>query len=1280
MSDASVAAADTTERLLPYIPRLVLDWMATEPGTRYKAVDGTLTFLDISGFTKLSERLARQGKVGAEQLVETISLTFSSLLSLARRNGASLLKFGGDALLLLCSGPNHEQRACQAAIEMRRALREVGQFRFSGGRVTLRMSVGMHSGVFDFFLVGRSHRELLIAGPDATMTCRMESAASAGEILLSPATAAGLPASASIEGPGGGRLLRRAPTRIPFLDLADRPLPPMSEAEILSCVPVPLREVLLTREHQPEHRRSTVAFVHFEGTDGLIERHGGERAAEMLDELVTVVQEESERHEVTFLASDVDADGGKIVLVAGAPSARGDDEERMLRTLRSILDADPAVPVRIGVNRGNTFMADVGPTVARSFAVMGDPVNLAARVMSKAQRGQLLATPSVTDRSNAVFELTAVEPFMVKGKSLPVQAYLVGPVVADNVVTEPGSSLPLVGRATELERLMAAVDSARAGSGDLVEIVGDIGIGKTRLLDELRRQVVSGTGVVELRAHCQPYESSAPYAAIRRPIQALLQVPPDGSPRDRALALRESLRRVDPALVPWAPLLAPVVDAEMAETGETLALDAQFRPERLGAVLASYVSGALREPVLITLEDTHWMDDASAGLLSALAGVAPRVPLLICTTRRPEDGGYQAPEDRSLPLRPLDIGDAESLVEVATLGRPLAPHVSAELVRRADGNPLYLTELLAAVSGRDVESLPDTVEALITTRIDRLPPDDRRMLREASVLGQTFPTDWLESMFGRPATSVLSRLSQFLYSGPDGVSGFQHNLVREAAYEGLPYRSRRQLHADVADLIVKSTDQPEESGADQAAVLSLHYFHAERFEEAWERALDAARRAHRLYANADAAELYDRALRAGRRLADLDATEMAAAHESLGDVHYSLGAYQAAEMSYRAAARLLHAEPTACARLHHKIGHEQQYAGRYPQALRTLSRGLRLLTNDQSDDAARIRARIMAAYANCCEMKADHRRTILWCRRAIDEAEQVGEKEALANGLRMLDLARAEMGQPGEPVNLERAVAIYDELGDLSGKGRALNLLAGLRYWKGDWDRAFELYEASRAATIQSGNLVFAAVTAANIAEVLLDQGRLEGVATLLAESSRVINAAGMAAGVAFVMYLDSRLALMEGRLEEAIDRFDAAIAEAQSSQSGHELLYSCTGKAEALAAAGRLDEAMELASATLDVAKGLGGAPDTPRLLRVRAVCRALNEAWDAAEADFDASLREARARCADYEIALTHAARAGMCKLRGIRADLDPEAAAIFGRLGVLSFPDLYRSRSAS
>jgi len=146
--------------LAPYLPRLTIDWARSTPEDRYRVGEGTVAFVDISGFTKLSESLARHGKVGAEELTATIGECFVALLDLAVGAGATLLKFGGDALLLYFSGDAHEARACRAAIDMRRELRTVGRLTVLGHKVSLRMSVGVHSGLFNFFLVGDSHREL----------------------------------------------------------------------------------------------------------------------------------------------------------------------------------------------------------------------------------------------------------------------------------------------------------------------------------------------------------------------------------------------------------------------------------------------------------------------------------------------------------------------------------------------------------------------------------------------------------------------------------------------------------------------------------------------------------------------------------------------------------------------------------------------------------------------------------------------------------------------------------------------------------------------------------------------------------------------------------------------------------------------------------------------------------------------------------------------------------------------------------------------------------------
>ena len=173
------------EVLKPYVPRLLIEWVRDSPEIPHRQVEGALAFVDISGFTALTERLARRGKVGAEILRDTLDGVFNALLDEAYQWGAGLIKWGGDALLLLFDGPGHEARAARAAWEMQRTIERVGRIRVGGGTVTLRMSIGITSGPIDFFTAGSVHRELLVVGPTATETAEIEAAAEAGEIGIS---------------------------------------------------------------------------------------------------------------------------------------------------------------------------------------------------------------------------------------------------------------------------------------------------------------------------------------------------------------------------------------------------------------------------------------------------------------------------------------------------------------------------------------------------------------------------------------------------------------------------------------------------------------------------------------------------------------------------------------------------------------------------------------------------------------------------------------------------------------------------------------------------------------------------------------------------------------------------------------------------------------------------------------------------------------------------------------------------------------------------------------
>ena len=194
------------ERLSSYVPRIAVEWLLETPNALWRELDGTMAFVDISGFTQMSERLSGLGKVGAEEVTEVMNATFSRLLDVAYDFGGGLVKFGGDALLLFFDGEEHAGRAAAAAFGMRKALRELGRPQTSAGAVTLKMHVGINSGSFHFFVVGETHRELIVTGPGATRTVQMEAAAEAGEILLSDTAAQALEpralGAAKGEGPG----------------------------------------------------------------------------------------------------------------------------------------------------------------------------------------------------------------------------------------------------------------------------------------------------------------------------------------------------------------------------------------------------------------------------------------------------------------------------------------------------------------------------------------------------------------------------------------------------------------------------------------------------------------------------------------------------------------------------------------------------------------------------------------------------------------------------------------------------------------------------------------------------------------------------------------------------------------------------------------------------------------------------------------------------------------------------------------------------------------------
>jgi class 3 adenylate cyclase/tetratricopeptide (TPR) repeat protein len=1260
--------------LTAYVPRIVVEWALSEPDALHRRLDGTMAFVDVSGFTAMSERLSAKGKAGAEEVTDVMNRTFAQLLDVAYARGGGLLKFGGDALLLFFSGEEHAACAARAAYDMRNTLREIGQLRTSTGQVTLRMHVGVHSGEFDFFLVGRSHRELLVTGPAATMTVEMEAASEAGEILVSRSTAALLDPRIIGEERGEGFLLRAQPDAAGEL----QPLPDTTGLDLAAFVPVGVRQHIATAAAEGEHRAAAIAFVRFGGVDALLANGKPDDAAAALSELVESVQAAAEEYDVCFLESDIDRDGGRIVLVAGAPVATENDEERILRTVRRIAETETRLHVQHGVNRGRVFAGEVGAPFRRTYTVLGDTAALAARLMARAERGQVLVPADVVARSQTVFAGTALPPFQVKGKAEPIEAIDLGPVVGVRT-TADRPRLPMVDRERELAVLSAALGPARAGFGTLAELIGEPGIGKSRLVEEVRAQADDLSPVA---TSCEQYESTTPYFPFRELIRRLLDVPLGADPAENSAALRSRLETVAPELVPWIPLLGLALDAPVQPTPEVDDLQPAFRRVRLHGVVTTLLGSLLSSPTMILFEDVHWMDEASTELLRHIALQLQGKPWFACTTRRPVAGGFSAAEGTppvpafTIRLDPLPDEDARKLA-VSAAPEGLAADELHAIAERAGGNPLFLQELVSArgTDPEQPEDLPDTVEALIGARIDRLSAPDRALLRWASVLGPTFASDVLELVLtGDPSAASDSeawdRLTEFVERDPNvaGAYRFRHALFRDAAYEGLPYRRRRELHARVGEAYERlRADETEEL----AEVLSLHFLRAEVHDKAWSYSLVAAERARAKSANADAAEFYRRALDARKGVPELGHDAVADVWEALGDVSELSGQYEDAGHAYRQAARLAQA-PGRQPALLLKQGIVREREGDYVGALRRYSNGRTAAEAlPKGDEQTRHIVRLGLATAGVRLRQGKLTECIRWCREVVPTALAIEDLESAAHGYYLLHLSYTSLGWAERRDFRGIALPIYEELGDLLGQANVLNNLGIDAYYEGRWDDALGHYEQSRRLRERIGDVVGAATIVGNIAEILSDQGRTEEARELFEEAAAVFQAAH----ARFLEHVATgnlgRLAAREGRFNDAEQALEAALEGFGQLRAASFMLEAQARLAELDVLRGdRPERALERAEAALVEARASGGSPLEAGLLRLVGYARAQSGRTEEARASFEESLAAAQSTEAEYEQALAHQA------LAAVGEDADRNAAraqSLLDRLGVVSLPPI-------
>lgn len=1297
---------------VPYLPAPLLDAARRcpdRPPTWIDSLEGSLVLADISGFTRMSERLAEVGKEGAEWLTNIINQYFRRMLDITREYGGSNVKFGGDALLLLFTGENHAGRAVAAASAMLRASRQFSTVRVGRERIRLSMSVGAHSGAFWSASAGLPGRRMqhLILGREASRVAETEAAASAGELLITGATlhlAAGL----RVGEPRGDayRVLRVSSRTASSSPAGDEPDPlPSATGELLAYLPPPIVQALLGGDKaggvEGEHRKVSIVFIHLLGVEELLEEQGPGVCLDELQQYLSVVVRLTEKYGGFLAGNDIYTQDLKLILIFGAPVAHEQDSANALRLALGLNDELPQLDVRlrhrIGINSGFVFAGDVGSPYRREYTVLGDAVNLAARLMSSAAPGQILLSGHVATEAGPSFDIRELAPIQVKGKKEPVAIGALEGERAMTPVRAVDQAGVLYGREAEVDSLRRLCRRVEGGSGRCAVISGEAGMGKSHLALHFQEHL-GGRGWRVHRGYCYSHTAANPFAPWIHILTSFFGIGPADSAEARTEKALAALKRLRPDLVETAPLLNALLTLSIPETDVVRSLDDEARRRRLFELVAEVLKAATKDsPIAVLVEDLHWADHSSLQLVSYVATSLGSSRLLLCLTHRPEEElALDLPPALTVTIALGELPEDAALQLVRTvLDRPEVPAEAAEVIlSKARGNPLFLEEVarsirqsgaldrvLSAPPFKLAEELAaleisDRIQGLIMSRIDALRVSTREVLRAAAVIGIAFDFATLRSILDRDGddADLEARLQELVQldhvSREEEIEGlsyrFKHALIQEIAYDSLLFARRRELHHRVAACLeAEYAETLEPLYGD----IVHHYARSGDGPKILIYALKAGDKAREVFANEEAIEYYRRALSVAE---EGDAAAAVRVHVSLGDVQELTAKHDEAVQHYaRALGRIVErrtsgapprrfgrrirpqrlltgvgseAAPTrrSISEICRKIGLVYERRSDYDLALEWLRHGLRLLPPGSACERSRARV----AIAGLLYRAGDYDGAEVWCLRGLRCAHLARNMVEQAHARNLLGVIRLEKGQSRRAVAHQlRALGMYEQLGHLTGQADTLNNL-GMNYASlGEWPQAVERYQECLGIASRIGDLDLMAIVHNNLGEVFFAQGELARAKTeyrwaidCWARLGHVV-LVGAAAESNLGQALAAEGRLVEGRqaLEHSLRTFRQISAHAFEAEAQVRL-------AEVLALEGRAKKAEGLARGALEGARRVSSRPVEAMAMRVLGRLATASRDWETAEASLEHACQLFRRAGVRHQEARTLAAMADL------------------------------------
>ncbi len=909
------------EQMIGFLPQNYIEYLNKNPeedlisdSIKYEAA---VLFSDISGFTTMSEALSRIGNEGAEEMSRILNNYFENIEEIVRNHEGYIQKTAGDSTTIFFIKDNNESykdvllKSIQCSVKIQELINSKFQYiETIAGIFKLAMKVGIDSGKVYTRCVGNEYNgyNFILLGKPIKGSSDAESNAKSGEIWVSNNSLSHIENSIDfIKNENYSRIISM---KIPSKDY--NYIKPFNTSElekeeqinltnkIKGFIPEEIynRIILGQTSFLAEHRKITAIFVRFEGME-----HIEGKIEKQIQEYIVKMNNIILRYGGRLQEYEGGDKGDKILIYFGAPKTFENDAERALRCASDIIEEGAKLPFikqqHIGIATGNVYAGIVGYKLYKTYTTIGDIVNVAARLMQYAiEKKYTIILESITfERIDKLIDYEKLDEIIVKNRKQPIQIYNLKGVIK-NVYKgyferKQAEKMPLVGRKKELQTFRDIINNVKESKGQIVSILGEAGIGKSRLTDELIsilfKENIKGYG-----GDCLSYGTSIPYFSWNEILKDFYQITNSDNEESKKL-IEEFLYKVDNNFTSKLPIVCNILGIETEENELTKHLDAKLRKENFFSIVLESLKYKSKEEdgLFIIVEDAHWIDSISLELLNYVCRNISEEKILVLIVHRPlgdlPDRNFKEIFEYEHHMRfSLNYLEADETIELVNRKlniEKISDDFKKLIVQRSQGNPFFIEEILNSLIDngfikynkekekheilKDLSKIdiPDTIQDIVLSRIDRLDESSKLTLKVASVVGRQFKYNVLKSIYPIELGKEKKELDDLLNNNlsklrildlmkldipePDIEYIFKHVITQEVSYSSLLFSYRRTLHEKIAQYY-------EKINPDRIDIIAHHYENTDNTKKKIEYFEKAAKQAENNYANQEAIEYYQK--------------------------------------------------------------------------------------------------------------------------------------------------------------------------------------------------------------------------------------------------------------------------------------------------------------------------------------------------------------------------------------------------------------------------------------